>query len=158
GASLRLLPDIASGEERAALLLARAGSFAAMGQFARTHDDLLDCVKLAWQGPAELRVHVTTACAAVEHQLGLLSEAHSHLATALAELEEAESAQAVELMIELTVDGSYAADFEAMRDWAERAVAAATRLDERSLFAAALTCRAWAGAFAGGGERAQQHC
>jgi DNA-binding NarL/FixJ family response regulator len=156
--ALRLLPQAAPGEERVALLLARAGSLAATGHYAESHVDLLDCVDIVQRGAEDWRVRVTTACAAVEHLLGLQKEAHRHLATALAELGCAESAEAVELMIELTVDGFYAGDFEAMRGWAGRAVAAATPLGDRPLLAAALAVRAWAGAFAGDGEQAQMHC
>jgi DNA-binding NarL/FixJ family response regulator len=158
GASLRLLPQTAPSEERVELLLARAGSLAATGQFADSHTDLLDGVEIATRDARDWRVRVTTACAAVEHLLGLQQDAHRHLATALAELGDAESAEAVELMIELTVDRSYGGDFEAMRGWAGRAVTAAASLGERALLAAALAVRAWAGAFAGDGEQAQAHC
>jgi ATP/maltotriose-dependent transcriptional regulator MalT len=155
GAALRILPETAPSQERVALLLARASSLAATGQFTDSHADLANCIEIA---PQDWRVRVTTACATVERLLGLQKEAHGHLATALAELTEAESAEAVELMIELTVDALYAEDLEAMRGWAERAVAAATRLGERALLAAALAVRAWAGAFAGDGEQAHRHC
>jgi DNA-binding CsgD family transcriptional regulator len=155
GAALRLLPQTAPSEERATLLLTRAGSLTATGRFAESRADLLDCIEIA---PRDRRVGVTTACAAVEHLLGRQQEAHRHLATALAELGDTESAEAVELMIELTVDGSYAGDFDAMRGWAGRATAAAAPLGDRSLLAAALAVRAWAGAFAGDGEQAQAHC
>jgi DNA-binding CsgD family transcriptional regulator len=155
GAALRLLPETAPSEERVALLLARAGSLAATGRFAESHADLLDCIEIA---PQDARVRVTTACAGVERLLGLQTDAHRHLAAALAELRGAESAEAVELMIELTVDGFHAGDLDAMRNCAGRAVAAATALGDRSLLAAALAVRAWSGAFAGDGERAQAHC
>jgi ATP/maltotriose-dependent transcriptional regulator MalT len=157
GASLRLLPDTAPSEERLALLLARARSLAATGRFVESHSDLLDCLEIVGRGVEDWRVRVTTACAAVERLLGLQKEAHRHLTAALAELGGAESAEAVELMIELAVDGFHASDFGAMHGWAERAVAAATPLGERSLLAAALAVRAWAGAMAGGGEQAQTH-
>ena len=44
-----------------------------------------------------------------------------------------------------------------MRGWAERAIAAATQLGDRPLLAAALAVRAWAGAMAGDGDKAQTH-
>src|SRR5262249_15550078 len=47
GAALRLLPQMAPSDERVALLLARAGSLAATGQFADTHTDLLDGIAIA---------------------------------------------------------------------------------------------------------------
>jgi DNA-binding NarL/FixJ family response regulator/tetratricopeptide (TPR) repeat protein len=155
GAALRVLPETAPSEERVELLLARAASLAATGRFAESRADLLDCIAIAPQG---WRVRAATACAAVEQLLGLQHAAHSHLATALTELEGEESVDAVGLMIELTVDGFRAGDFDAMRSWAERAVAAATPVGERSLLAAALCYRAWASAIVGDGERAQTHC
>jgi ATP/maltotriose-dependent transcriptional regulator MalT len=158
GAALRLLPQTAPSEERVALLLARAGSLAATGQFAGSHTDLLDGVAIATRDARAWRVRVTTTCAAIEHLLGLQQEAHGHLSTALAELGDDGSADAVELMIELTTDAFHAGDFEAMRGWAERAVAAATALGDRPLLAAALAVRAWAGAMAGDGVQAQTHC
>src|SRR4029078_1788357 len=81
-----------------------------------------------------------------------------HLSTALSELGDERSTEAVELMIELSVDGFHAGDHEAMRTWAERAVTAARLLDDRALLAAALAVRAWAGAMAGDGDEAQAHC
>jgi len=158
GAALRLLPETVPSEERVALKVARAGSLAATGRFVESHADLLDGLEIVQRGAEGWRVRVTTACAAVEHLLGLQKEAHRHLAAALAELGGAESAEAVELMIELTIDALYAGDLEAMRAWAKRAVAAARPLGERALLAAALAVRAWAGAFAGDGDRAQRHC
>lgn len=158
GAALRLLPETSPSEERVALLLARAGSLAATGQFAESHADLLECVDHALRDAPGWRVRVTTACAAVEHLLGLQKEAHRHLTTALADLGGAQSAEAVELMIELTLDGFHGGDFDAMRGWAGHAVAAAMPLGDRPLLATALALRAWAGAMAGDGQAAQAHC
>jgi DNA-binding CsgD family transcriptional regulator len=158
GGALRLLPDTAPGVERVELLLARAGSLAATGRFVESHAALLDCIEIVRRDAKDWRVRVTTACAAVEHLLGLQSEAHRHLTSALAELGDSPSAEAVELMIELSVDGFHAGDFEGMRVWAERAVTAATPLGDEALLGAALSVRAWGGAMAGDGERAQAHC
>jgi DNA-binding NarL/FixJ family response regulator/tetratricopeptide (TPR) repeat protein len=158
GAALRLLPDTSANDERLSLLLVRARNFRALGQLHDAHADLLECIPLAEHSPVELRVRITTMCAAVEHQLGLQKVAHSHLTTALAELRDDASADAVQLMTELTVDASFASDFGAMRDWAARAVAAATRAADDSVLASALALRAWAGAFAGDGAAAQRLC
>ena len=157
GAALRLLPATAS-DERAALLLDRAGTLAATGRFAESRGDLVECIEIMPRGAEAGRVRVTTACAAVERLLGLQKEAHGHLATALAELTCAESAEAVALMIELTVHAVHTGDLDAMRGWAARAVTTATSVGDRALLGAALAVRAWAGAFAGDGKRAQAHC
>jgi DNA-binding CsgD family transcriptional regulator/tetratricopeptide (TPR) repeat protein len=158
GAALRLLPETAPSDERLPLLLARASSLAATGRFAESRTDLLECIRIVPRGAKHWRVRVATACAAVEHLIGLQKEAHRHLASALTELGDAQSADAVDLMVELSVDGFHAGDFESMRRYAERAVAAATPMDERALLAATLSVRAWGGAMAGDGERAQTHC
>ena len=158
GAALRLLPETSPSEERLALLLARAGCLAATGRFVESHSDLLDCLEIVARGAEDWRVRVTIACAAVERLLGLQKEARRHLTAALAELGGAESAETVELMIELAVDGFHASDFDAMHGWAARAVATTTPLGEHSLLAAALAVRAWAAAVAAAGEQAQAHC
>lgn len=155
GAALRLLPETAASEEQVALLLAGAGSLAATGQLADSHAALVECIDIA---PQDWRVRVATACAAVDRLLGLQTEAHNHLATALAELGGAASPDAAELMIELTVDALHAGDLEVARDWAQRAVEVATTTQDRALLAAALAARAWAGAFAGDCARAQTQC
>jgi DNA-binding CsgD family transcriptional regulator len=119
---------------------------------------LLDCIEIVQRGAEDWRIRVATECAAVERLLGLQQEAHRHLASALAELGDTESGEAVALMIELTLDALYVGDLDALSGWAGRAVAAATSLDDRALLAAALAVRAWAGAFAGDGEHAQRLC
>jgi hypothetical protein len=83
----------------------RAGSLAATGHFAESRADLLESINIVPPGAEAWRVPVTTACAAVEHLLGLQQDAHRHLSTALAELGGTGSAEAVELMIELTAGG-----------------------------------------------------
>ena len=104
GAALRLLPETAPSESASSLLLARAGSLAATGQFADSRFDLLDCVDIAMRDAPEWRVRVTTACAAVEHLLGLQKEAHGTLRAHLP-ISGQPSADAVALMIELSADG-----------------------------------------------------
>ena len=158
GAAVRLLPVTAPSEERAAMLLAQANSLAAIGCFAESRDVLLDCLEIVPPRVGQWRVRVVTACAVVEQMLGMQKEAHRHLTTALAEVGDSESVEAVDLMIALAVDAFHASGFDAMRDWAGRAVSGAIPLGEHSLLAAALAIRAWAGAMAGDGDRAQNHC
>ena len=91
---------------------------------------------------AALRVRLVSACAGVEHLLGRHKQARAHLESALAELGDPGSPEAVALMIELAVDALYRGEYDAMRDWAARAAEAATPLGDRSLVAAALGVRA----------------
>jgi ATP/maltotriose-dependent transcriptional regulator MalT len=155
GAALRLLPATAAPEERVAVLFARARSLAAVGRFAESRADLLDCIAIA---PQDWRIRVTTACAAVERLLGLQKEAHRHLGAALADLGGDDSPEAVALMIELTVHSLETGDADATPEWAERAVTAGTTLGNRPLLASALAVRAWVGAFAGDAKRAHRYC
>lgn len=156
--ALRLLPDTAR-EERIALLLARADSLAAAGHFAESRVDLLDCISLLPRGSNDAhRVRAVITCAVVERLLGRHADAHHHLASALSELADVDSAEAVKLMIELAVNAFHTGDFEAMCDWAGRAVAGAEPLAERPLLAAALAVRTWAEAVTGAGREAQTNC
>ena len=155
--ALRLISDSAPAEERVRLLLARAGSLAATGHLAESHAALLESIAVVPAEALALRVRLVVACAGVEHLLGRYPQAHARLETALDELEDGASPEAVALMIELAVDGMYRADLDAMLGWAERAVAAATSLQDRALTAAALAVRACGAALSGSAE-AQAQC
>ncbi|MFL5944473.1 MAG: LuxR C-terminal-related transcriptional regulator, partial [Gaiellaceae bacterium] len=132
------------------LLLARSEALAATGQLGESHAALLASMNIVPHEAESLRVRLTAACARVEHLLGRYKEAHAHLEAALAELQDPNSRQGVELMIELAGDSLYHGDYDAMRAWATRAVDAATQLDnEAALVAAALAIRALASAVSG---------
>src|SRR3954454_1883910 len=149
-AALRLLPAAASGDRRVELLLAGSEALAATGQLGESHAALLARMNIVPHEAESLRVRLTAACARVEHLLGHYKEAHAHLEAALAELQDPNSRQGVELMIELAGDSLYHGDYDAMRAWATRAVDAATQLDnEAALVAAALAIRALASAVSG---------
>ena len=156
--ALRLVSDNVPPEERVELLLARAGSLSATGHFADSHAALLESIALVPADAVALRVRLVAACASMEHLLGLFPQARARLETALEELEDPDSPEATALMIELAVAGLYRSDFEAMTAWAERAVAAAKRLQDRALMAAALAVRACGAALSGTAAEAQAQC
>ena len=110
------------------------------------------------QEAESLRVRLTAACARVEHLLGRYKEAHAHLETALVELGDPDSAQGVELMVELAGDSLYRGDYEAMRAWASRAVDTAEPLGDQALIAAALAVRALASAVGGRAAEGRTYC
>ena len=153
--ALSLLPQDAPAEERVELLLARAGSLAAIGQFSESHSALLECIALAPGEATALHVRLATACAGVEHLLGRHQEAHARLLDALESLAEPGSPEAVALMIELAVDGFYRMEYGPMRDWAEQALSAARPLDDPPLIAAALAAVAYAAALGGAMDDAE---
>jgi len=149
GAALRLLPDAAPAADRVELLLARSRSLAATGHFADSYAALLESLTIVPEESVGLRVQVTTACAVVENLLGRHKQARTRLEDTLAEIGDADSPDAIALMIELAVDALFSADYEAMHAWALRAADAATPLGDRVLGAATLAVRA-AGAALGG--------
>ncbi len=155
-AALRLLPPTAPDDRRVELLLAGSEALAATGQLGESHAALLETMKIVPQEAESLRVRLTTACARVEHLLGKYKDAHVHLETALAELQDPASAQGTELMIELAGDSLYQGDYEAMQAWASRAVAEATLLDSQPLLASALAIRGLASAVAGHAAEGQE--
>jgi DNA-binding NarL/FixJ family response regulator/tetratricopeptide (TPR) repeat protein len=153
--ALRLLPQAAPAQERVELLLARADALTATAQFADSHSILLEGLAIAPAEAVALRARLTRACAGVEHLLGRHEQARNRLASALDALPEPVSAEAVGLMIELALNGFYSTKYDAMHDWAERAVGAARLLDDRPLEAAAVAMLALADAMTGAAERVE---
>ena len=157
GAALRLLPATAPVQERVGLLLARAGAFSAAGHFTASHEALLEAVAIVPEQSSALCATVATTCAAVERQLGQYEQAHARLVSALRNLPEPTSVESVELLIELTLNEFYRSRYEAMHDWAGRAVGAAKVLGDPALLAAALAMPAFADATTGPTDRARSH-
>jgi ATP/maltotriose-dependent transcriptional regulator MalT len=155
--ALRLLSDNAPAEVRIELLLARASSLAGAGHVAESHAALLESIRILPPDAVALRVRLIAACAGVEHLLGRYTQALERLEAGLAELEHPDSPEAVSLMIELAVDGLYRTDFDAMTDWADRAVDASAELGDRALTAAALAVRATGAALGGTAATAQAY-
>lgn len=145
-AALDLLPDAAPPTERVNLLVALAGSQAATGRFEESRTALLDAIELA--GDPDLRVQLIGACAGVEQLLGRHEEARARLTDALGGVADASSAQAVTLMLHLADGDFYRMDYVGMRDWGERALVVAERL-EQPLAAASLAVLAVAACFTG---------
>ena len=150
--ALRLLPATAPAEDRVALLFPRAQALAATGQFAESHDALLESLALVPAQATATRARLTAACAAVEHLLGDHERAHARLAGALNELADAASPEAVALMIELAGDAIFRLQYEAAQDWGRRALSAARPIGDRSLIAAALAVLARSLAWGGVAE------
>ena len=156
-AALRLLPATAPIDERVELLVACAGALAATGQLGESHSALLEAMQIVPEESEAVHVRLTAACAAVEHLRGRYREAHAHLEAAFGSLRDPESLQGVGLMIELAGDALYRGDYDAMRDWAARAVDTGEQLRDRPLLASALAVRALASAVSGAAAEGQAH-
>jgi DNA-binding NarL/FixJ family response regulator len=152
--ALRVVPPTAPAEERVDLLLARAGALTAAGRFNESHKALLDALAIVPDDSHALRARVARACAGVEGLLGQHEQAGSRLASAIENLSDQGSPEAVALMTELAVNFVWRARYEAMHEWAERAVSAARRLDNAPLTAAALAVLVLADSMMGAAERA----
>jgi ATP/maltotriose-dependent transcriptional regulator MalT len=155
--ALRLLPQTAPAQDRVELLLARAGALAAVGRFTDSHEALLEAVALVPEQSSGLCTTVATACAGVERFLGQYEQAHARLVSALRGLPEPASSESVGLLIELTLNEFYRSRYEAMHDWAGRAMGAAKLLGDGALMAAALAMPALADAMTGPPEAARSH-
>jgi tetratricopeptide (TPR) repeat protein len=153
--ALRLLPPNAPGQERVELLLARAGALTATGHFAASHSSLLEGIAIVPAESIALRARLARACAGVEHLLGQQERARAHLESALEDLPEPASPEAVALMIELAWNSFHRTKYQSMQDWAEQAVSAARRLGDPPLTAAALSMLALADAMTGAAERVE---
>ena len=157
GAALRLLPRTASVQDRVEILLARASAFAAAGHFGDGHQALLEAIALVPEQSIALRTAVVTACAGVERQLGRYDQAHTRLVGALRGGSEAASVESVELLVELTLNEFYRSRYEAMHDWAGRAVRGAMASGDPTLLAEALAMPALAHAMTGRTQAARSH-
>jgi DNA-binding NarL/FixJ family response regulator len=155
--ALRLLPATAPRAERVGLLTALAGARAATGRFEESHAALLESIGLTNEDERALRVRLVGACAGVEQLLGRHGEAHDRLVAALRTAGESSSPQSVALMLQLAVGDFYRMEFEGMRAWGERALAASTALEATVLVAASEGVLAVAAAFVGATPDAEHH-
>src|SRR4051794_32704003 len=157
GSALRLLPDSAPAEQRLGLLTARAGAPAAIGPPPAARRDLLDGIELLPVDAVAPRTGLTAACAGIEHLLGDHGQARARLAGALEQLPDPASPEAVALKLELAIGSLFDADYEAMRDFACEALAAARPLGDRPLTATAAGLAALAEACLGRVAEAESH-
>jgi DNA-binding CsgD family transcriptional regulator len=133
-AALDLLPE---GEPAPDLWLALARALGAAGRLAECHSALLRSLELAADDGQ--RMWLATECARVEYTLGHHDAAHDRLLAELARLPESGSTREAFALMNITaMDHLYRGDYDAMRDWARRAHAAARDLS-RALRADAAT-------------------
>jgi DNA-binding NarL/FixJ family response regulator len=130
---------------------------AAAGHFADSHEALVDAIAMVPAQSTALRTTAATACAGVERLLGRYELAHERLAWALRRLPAPASVESVGLLIELTLNEFYRSRYEAMHDWAGRAVDAAKELGDGALMAEALAVLALAHAMTVLTETALSH-
>src|SRR5262249_26617571 len=135
----------------------RGAALTATGHFAESHAALLGGLTIVPEESIALCARLTRACAAVEQLLGRHEQAHARLVSMLDALPEPASSDSIALLIELSWNDFYRSKYEAMQDWADRAVAAANQLGETPARAAAFSMLALADAMAGAGDRAQVH-
>ncbi len=140
--ALRLLgpPTGSDPARRLGLLAPLAVALAATGRLERALETLVAALELV--DLPDLRVRLIAACAACENLLGRHGAAHARLLAALDALDDREAGAVASLHAELAADALYDSDFEAMREWAARALDTAQRIDDRGLevLAGALLC------------------
>lgn len=157
GAAAKILPTGAPAEQRAALLLPRAGALAAVGNFDESYDCLLACLASGAADDQDLQVQLTASCAALEQLLGRHDQARTRLLKAQEKLPEGDSPASVAFLIELSMAAYFTLDYEDMAAWALRALAGAQRLANTPLSAIAGSSLTLAGAMSGA-TRAKADC
>jgi ATP/maltotriose-dependent transcriptional regulator MalT len=157
GGALQLLPHTAAAGDRVELLLARARALAAAGHFADSHEALVEAIAIVPEQSSALLMTVATTCAREERFLGRYDEAHARLEGALRRLPESASVESVGLLIELTLNEFYRSRYEAMHDWAGRAVSAAKVVGDAPLMAVAFAMPALADAITGPTQAARSY-
>ena len=155
GAALRLLPESAPPGQRVELLLARAEALGATGRLEESRADLLESIGLVPDEMVEVGVRLTVACAGVEHMLGRYGEARARVTAALGRIPDPAASEAVHLEIVLAFDGLFTADFDSMREAAERALEHARRHGDPRLIATAAAVLTLATAWGGATEAAE---
>jgi ATP/maltotriose-dependent transcriptional regulator MalT len=126
--ALSLLPAD-QGERRLALLSALADAQAAAGKLADAHQTLVEITAGLPPGSGSGWSQAVAALASVELLLGRHSGARLRLETALAEIAEPFSPQAIPLLVALAMDVSFQGDFERATQACIRALAAADGAD-----------------------------
>ena len=153
GAALRLLPLDYPPGDRVSLLTRLASARAAVGSFEDAHTALEESIELL-RAEGEPGVDLVVGCAAVEQLLGRHEESRARLRQAYAELADPCSSAGIALLIALSSSSLYLADYDAMLEWARKAVEAAAAVDDAALSAASLAAHAMGAAFAGRTELA----
>ena len=143
-AALRILPADAPAGERAELLVGLAVALIATGRLEAAYDALVETLAIAADDAPMPRVKLIASCAGLEELLGRHRDAHARLEAALRAEPDHESADAGALMFALGIDAFYEQDYAAMLDWGKRALAVATKLDDRPLIGAAAGLSAFA--------------
>ena len=157
-AALRLLTATTPAEERVELLLAHSRAVAATGQFEDSHATLIECAQIVPEDAQALRTRVAVECAGVERLLGRHTQARARLESALSDLRDPDSPEAMALMLELASDSLLRGEYEAIHGWAARAVELAQPLSDPVLEAAARAMHALAAALTGAVPEASAHC
>ncbi|HYB31009.1 MAG TPA: AAA family ATPase, partial [Solirubrobacteraceae bacterium] len=157
-AAIAILPSATPPDERVGLLMVLAGAYAATGRLEDCRNALLSALELAAQADPTIKVRLTAACAKIELLLGRQEAGQARLLKALADASGSDPASSARLMIELASGVFPGGDFEAVRDWALRALDAAERVEDAGLIAGALAVLTLAESSEGPVSDAQAHC
>jgi DNA-binding CsgD family transcriptional regulator/tetratricopeptide (TPR) repeat protein len=147
-AALRVAPHDLAAEERADLLLGLAAALAATGKLDGSRSALVAALELPAEAVPMTRVKLISACAGAEQLLGRRDDAHARLESALGELSEGNRGDSAALMFDLALDAFYGQDYDGMREWGRKSVAAARASGDRARLAASAGLTAFACSFA----------
>ncbi len=134
-AALRLVPD--GDPRRLEVLAPLATAQGACGRLVDSRDSLFEVLSMLPPELTEVRGRIAAFIARIEHPIGRHGEARAVIRRALEELPDPESREAALLKLELSHDHFFLTDFEGMLERAREALAAARKVDDPLLVAAA---------------------
>jgi DNA-binding NarL/FixJ family response regulator len=129
-AALRLTPSSPGDHRRIALGVALSTAYASGGRFSDARQACLDALSLLGEERSEKYLELVSLCARLDQVLGNHAEAHTRLTQALARVPATPTARRVDLLTQLSIDGFYALDIDAMAAWAARGRADAAALGD----------------------------
>lgn len=142
--ALRLVPTT-SPARRVELLTRKAAALRDGGRAAESREALVAVLSLVPADDAQVRMDLTLRCAAVEHLLGMMDQAHARLSEALGTLGDSPSPLRATLLAELSVNsGWFRGDWAAAAAFATEALAIARDTGDRAVEAMALLVHAFA--------------
>jgi DNA-binding NarL/FixJ family response regulator len=149
GAAAELLPADSPPTERIPLMLPRAAALAAVGEYQQSFECLQRSLDIVPRDDMALHTQLIASCAGLEHLLGRHADARSRLMQALKALPEGDSIGSVSFMANLAMGEYFVMRYDAMADWARRAVAGARRVGDVALEAISGALLTLASALAG---------
>jgi len=143
--ALRVLPATVAPSVRAATLAKQAEALQSVGRLHESRTAFREAIAHLPDSDTDELVRLSAACGGVEHQLGMVDDAHDTLRDALGSVPDPSSAHAAAVLAELALNaGFYRSDFPDLEHYSMRALDVAQAAGDHGTEAMALALRAFA--------------